>query len=60
LQQNQAESAAAAVDIGQRLRDLRSERGLSIHDLARKSNLNVNTVSAIENGKNSPNVETLQ
>lgn len=60
LQQNQAESAVSAVDIGQRLRDLRSERGLSIRDLARKSNLNVNTISAIENGKNSPNVESLQ
>jgi len=60
LQQNQAESAVSAVDIGQRLREIRSERGISIRDLARKSNLNVNTVSAIENGKNSPNVETLQ
>ena len=48
------------VDIGQRLREIRTERDLSIRDLARISGLNVNTLSMIENGKNSPSLETLQ
>lgn len=47
-------------DIGQRLREIRSGRGLSIRDLSRKSGLNVNTLSMIENGKNLPSLETLQ
>ena len=60
LQQSQAAGSMPLMDIGQRLRDIRSERGLSIRDLARKSGLNVNTLSMIENGKNSPSLETLQ
>lgn len=60
LQQSQAVGSLLIVDIGQRLRNIRSERGLSIRDLARKSGLNVNTLSMIENGKNSPSLETLQ
>jgi transcriptional regulator with XRE-family HTH domain len=60
LQQTQADSRLLLADIGKRLRDLRSARGLSIRDLARKSGLNVNTLSMIENGKNLPSLETLQ
>lgn len=60
LQQTQAAGQPLLVDIGQRLRDLRSKRGLTIRDLARKSGLNVNTLSMIENGKNSPSLESLQ
>jgi transcriptional regulator with XRE-family HTH domain len=48
------------VDVGRRLRELRSERGLSIRALAEKSGLNVNTLSLIENSKTSPSVSTLQ
>jgi transcriptional regulator with XRE-family HTH domain len=48
------------VNVGRRLRELRSERGLSIRALAEKSGLNVNTLSFIENGKTSPSVSTLQ
>jgi quercetin dioxygenase-like cupin family protein/DNA-binding XRE family transcriptional regulator len=36
------------------------EHHLSIRDLAKKSGLNVNTLSMIENGKTSPSLETLQ
>ncbi len=50
----------AAVDVGQRLRDLRTERGLSMRVLAELSQLNVNTLSLIENNKTSPSVSTLQ
>lgn len=48
------------VNVGQRLRELRAERGISIRTLAMKSGLNVNTLSLIENGKTSPSVSTLQ
>jgi len=48
------------INVGQRLRELRIERGLSIRALAKQSGLNVNTLSMIENGKTSPSVSTLQ
>ena len=52
--------AAPGVNVGQRLRELRLERGLSIRALAERSGLNVNTFSLIENNKTSPSVSTLQ
>jgi transcriptional regulator with XRE-family HTH domain len=48
------------VNVGRRLRELRTERGISIRALAEQSGLNVNTLSLIENGKTSPSVSTLQ
>jgi transcriptional regulator with XRE-family HTH domain len=48
------------INVGHRLRELRTERGLSIRALAEQSGLNVNTLSFIENGKTSPSVSTLQ
>jgi len=60
LQQSQGASHLPIVDVGQRLRAIRAEHGLTIRDLARRSGLNVNTLSMIENGKASPSVETLQ
>jgi transcriptional regulator with XRE-family HTH domain len=48
------------VDVGHRLRALRTERKLSMRALAERSGLNVNTLSLIENGKTSPSVSTLQ
>lgn len=45
--------------VGQRVRELRTERGLSIRALAEASGLAVNTLSLIENGKISPSVSTL-
>lgn len=48
------------VNVGQRLRELRLERSLSIRALAERSGLNVNTFSLIENNKTSPSVSTLQ
>jgi transcriptional regulator with XRE-family HTH domain len=49
-----------AIDVGRRLRELRTEHGLSIRGLAELSGLNVNTLSLIENNKTSPSVSTLQ
>lgn len=51
---------ADEIDVGQRLRELRAGRGLSIRALAEKSGLNVNTLSLIENQRTSPSVSTLQ
>jgi transcriptional regulator with XRE-family HTH domain len=48
------------VNVGRRLRALRTDRGLSIRALAEISGLNVNTLSLIENSKTSPSVHTLQ
>ncbi len=52
--------ANESIDVGSRLRVLRSNQGLSIRALAERSGLNVNTLSLIENGKTSPSVSTLQ
>jgi transcriptional regulator with XRE-family HTH domain len=48
------------IEVGARLRVLRTDAGLSIRALAEMSRLNVNTLSLIENGKTSPSVSTLQ
>jgi transcriptional regulator with XRE-family HTH domain len=53
-------SAPSQVKVGQRLRELRGRRRLSLRALAGKSGLNPNTLSLIENGKTSPSVATLQ
>jgi transcriptional regulator with XRE-family HTH domain len=46
--------------VGQRLRQIRTVRGLSLRELARSSSLSINTLSAIENQRTSPSVSTLQ
>jgi transcriptional regulator with XRE-family HTH domain len=48
------------ISVGQRLRELRIERGFSIKALAEESGLAVNTLSLIENQKSSPSVNTLE
>lgn len=48
------------ISVGQRLRELRTLRGLSVRSLAEISGLNFNTLSLMENEKTSPNVSTLQ
>lgn len=58
-----AKSSASSendIDVGGRIRQIRMEAGLSIRALAEASDLNVNTLSLIENGKTSPSVSTLQ
>jgi transcriptional regulator with XRE-family HTH domain len=54
------ETATSDINVGQRLRELRAKRSLSIRSLAELSGLNFNTLSLIENGKSSPSVSTLQ
>jgi transcriptional regulator with XRE-family HTH domain len=48
------------VRVGQRLREIRLVRGLSMRALAGMSGLNINTLSLIENEHTSPSVSTLQ
>jgi transcriptional regulator with XRE-family HTH domain len=54
------QQTAPTIDVGGRLRELRTLRGLSIRSLAEMSGLNFNTLSLIENEKTSPSVSTLQ
>jgi transcriptional regulator with XRE-family HTH domain len=53
------ENEAASIDVGQRLRILRDERGISMRALARRSGLSANALSMIERGLTSPSVSTL-
>lgn len=46
--------------VGQRIKGLRAEKGFSLRDLAEISGLSANTISLIENEKNSPTLSTLQ
>ena len=50
---------AVSVDVGQRLKELREERHISIRGLATKSGLSANALSMIERNKTSPSVSTL-
>lgn len=50
---------AASIDVGQRLKRLREERGISMRSLARSSGLSANALSMIERGLTSPSVSTL-
>lgn len=50
---------AISIDVGQRLKSLREERGVSMRGLARNSGLSANALSMIERGLTSPSVSTL-
>ncbi|MBI4732053.1 MAG: cupin domain-containing protein [Chloroflexi bacterium] len=52
--------ASGEINVGGRLREVRTNLGLSIRALSEMSGLNVNTLSLIENGRTSPSVGTLQ
>lgn len=47
------------IDVGARLRQLRTERNKSMRSLARASGLSTNALSMIERGRTSPSVSTL-
>ncbi|MGD2040076.1 MAG: helix-turn-helix domain-containing protein [Anaerolineae bacterium] len=49
-----------APDVGQHVRAMRHERGLSLRALAELCELSPNTISLIERGETSPSVSTLQ
>jgi len=50
---------AISVDVGNRLRQLRESRAVSMRTLATMSGLSANALSMIERGKTSPSVSTL-
>jgi transcriptional regulator with XRE-family HTH domain len=50
---------AVSVNIGDRLRELRESRNISMRALATKSGLSANALSMIERGRASPSVSTL-
>ncbi len=50
---------SSEVMVGDRVRSLRHEQGLSIRSLAEKCGLSMNTLSLIENNRTSPSVHTL-
>lgn len=50
---------ALSVNIGERLRQLREARNISMRSLAAKSGLSANALSMIERGRTSPSVSTL-
>jgi transcriptional regulator with XRE-family HTH domain len=47
-------------ELGDRVRKLRSERGLTIAELADRADLSVGLISQIERGRSNPSVRTLQ
>lgn len=53
------ESAEVAADVGRRLRALRTERGLSLSELARRAGLGKGTLSELETGRRNPTLDTL-
>jgi len=59
-QNGHQQPVADEAGVGMRLRLLRTRQGFSIRALAEASQLSVNTLSLIENGKTSPSVSTLQ
>src|SRR5574339_988358 len=50
---------AVSINIGERLRELREARNISMRTLATKSGLSANALSMIERGRASPSVSTL-
>lgn len=51
--------ADVAAQVGQRLRALRTERGLSLSELARRAGLGKGTLSELEHGQRNPTLDTL-
>jgi transcriptional regulator with XRE-family HTH domain len=53
------ETQTHSVNVGERLRELRQERDMSMRALAKSSGLSTNALSMIERGRTSPSVSTL-
>jgi transcriptional regulator with XRE-family HTH domain len=56
---DQFDNEVLTIDVGTRLRQLRTERDKSMRALARASGLSTNALSMIERGRTSPSVSTL-
>lgn len=53
-------SSAGDEQLGKKIRELRGLKGWTLKQIAEISDLNINTLSLIEKGKNSPSISTLQ
>jgi transcriptional regulator with XRE-family HTH domain len=58
--QSLAHSDTGDESLGKKIREIRGLKGWTLKQIAEISNLNINTLSLIENGKNSPSISTLQ
>lgn len=56
----QEEAMAESSKVGKKIKDLRQERNLSQYKLAEKADVSQSFLSALEAGKKSPTVETLE
>jgi XRE family transcriptional regulator, regulator of sulfur utilization len=56
---NRAVRSPLAVAVGEQVRALRRERGLSMDEVARRSGLGKGTLSELETGRRNPTLETL-
>lgn len=54
------DESAESIEIGRRLKILRSARGLTISELANRSGVSVGRISQIERGQSNPSINTLQ
>ncbi|MBH1938774.1 helix-turn-helix domain-containing protein [Streptomyces sp. AV19] len=59
MAETEAGAAELAGRVGRRLRELRSGRGLSLSELARRSGIGKGTLSELESGRRNPTLETL-
>jgi XRE family transcriptional regulator, regulator of sulfur utilization len=50
---------ASEPNVGQRIRSIREQQGLSLRALAERAGLSINAISLIERGENSPTVSSL-
>ena len=56
---DQSQGEAVSIRVGERIRELRQVRRMSLRELARSSRLSANALSMIERGLSSPSVSTL-
>ncbi len=56
---DQGQGEAVSIRVGERVRELRQARGMSLRELAKASRLSANALSMIERGLSSPSVSTL-
>lgn len=47
-------------NVGKRIKDLRTQRGWALREVARKCGLSANAINLIERGENSPTVSSLR
>jgi transcriptional regulator with XRE-family HTH domain len=54
------EIGAASVIVGQKIKEIRKKKSLTIQELSEKSGMSVGHISRLENGLKSPTISTLE